>query len=117
MFSDEELSKRLYEILDNNAIDKTPEIEAKIESLVLKAKDSGLNSYDYVGNYRQVEAVFKDYLRIKIVRQSAVNNVTRWLNTAEDILRTITDYNPDADLLSRIEIAKMLQLDEIRNDK
>jgi hypothetical protein len=115
MFNAEELTNRLFDIAEFNGFSRTPEITAYIDSLVTKAKDN-VDPTDDLYVYRQTEPVLKDYLRIQKVRKSAKANVLRWLNTAEEIL--VKDVEPgNYSLANRIEIAKMLQLDEIRCDQ
>jgi hypothetical protein len=115
MFNAKELTNKLFDIAEANGFSRTPEITAYIDSLVTKVKHN-VDPRDYLDIYKQAKDTFREYLRIKIIRRFAKTNVLRWLNTAEEIL--VKDVEPgNYSLTNKIEIAKMLQLDEIRCDQ
>jgi hypothetical protein len=113
MYNAKELTNELFGIAESNGFSRTPEITAYINSLVAKV-GGNLDLRDRLHVHEQVKDRFRDYLRIESIRRFAKANVLRWLNTADEILLQVST---DSNLSAKVEIAKMLQLDEMRCDE
>lgn len=117
MFNEKELTNELFDMAKLHGFSENREVTAYIDSLVTSVRGDirgDISPADRFQVYKRVKDMFWECLKTQTIRRSAKTNVLRWLNTADEILLKVS---ADSNLSAKIEIAKMLQLDEIRCDE